>query len=269
MRLQWPYVRFALIHLACLGAIWTGVSGWSLLLGAAVYAVLMFGVTAGYHRYFSHRAYKTSRPMQFVLAWLAVCSAQKGVLWWASHHRKHHKHSDTERDVHSPVQRGFWFAHVVWFLKPGLVETDHRAVKDLARHRELHWFDHYYYVPPVLAGLAIGLVGGWEAFFVGFVWPLVACWHATFTINSLAHIWGRRTYDTKDHSRNNLVLALLTHGEGWHNNHHHYQLSCRQGFRWYQVDVTWYVLRVMAALRLVWDLREPPGHVLQRTRQAT
>lgn len=243
------------------------VKYWSwrgLALAIVVYFVRMFWVTAAYHRYFSHRSFKTSRPFQFVLAVLAQSAAQRGVIWWASHHRWHHKHSDTRKDVHSAGLRGFWYAHVGWILSDEWSDTDLTGVADLMRYPELRFLNHTLIsiVPTVTLALAFLLIGGMPGLIWGFMVSTVLLWHGSFSINSLAHLFGRRRYATSDDSRNNWFLALLTTGEGWHNNHHHYQSSANQGFTWWQIDVTFYLLRMMAAVGLVWDLRRPPPEVI-------
>jgi stearoyl-CoA desaturase (Delta-9 desaturase) len=249
---------FLLVHLACFAAFLTDVTGPALLLGGTLYLVRMFAITAGYHRYFSHRAFRTSRTFQFVLSFLAQTSAQKGALWWAAHHRRHHRYSDTELDVHSPVQRGFFHAHVGWIFVPRNNHTDDAAVQDLRKFEELLWLDRNPYLPAALLAAMTWLIAGWPGLVVGFCWSTVAVWHATFSINSLAHVFGGRRYVTGDDSRNNWWLALLTLGEGWHNNHHACQVSARQGFHWWEYDLTYYALRVLSWLRIVWDLRAPP-----------
>src|SRR3954469_10148223 len=259
-------IPFVLVHLACLGAIWTGVSVNALILCAALYVVRMFGVTAGFHRFFSHRSFKTSRAGQFALAWLAQSSAQRGALWWAAVHRHHHRHSDTELDVHSPRQRGFLYSHVGWIFDRRNEETEMDAVPDLTRYRELVWLERFPLVPAVLLGIACFVLGGWTALVVGFFWSTVLLYHGTFFINSLAHVTGKQRYVTGDDSRNNWWLALITLGEGWHNNHHAYQRSTRQGFRWWEVDPTFYALKAMSWLGLVWDLGEPPVEVVRNER---
>ncbi len=256
-------IPFVLAHLACLAAIWTGVHTTDLIIAAGLYALRMFGVSAGYHRYFAHRSFKTSRAFAFFLGFLAQSSAQRGILWWAGNHRQHHRFSDTDNDVHSPVLRGFWHAHLGWFFTEKHRDTDLAAVPDLAEYPELVWLDRHTYLPAVLTGLVVWLMAGWSGLVVGFLWSTVVLWHATFSINSLAHVVGRRRYVTGDHSRNNLWLALLTFGEGWHNNHHHYQSAARQGFRWYEIDVSYYLLKALAAAGLVWDLRSPPAPVVR------
>jgi stearoyl-CoA desaturase (delta-9 desaturase) len=264
-------IPFVLAHLACLAAIWTGVHTTDLIIAAGLYALRMFAVSAGYHRYFAHRSFKTSRAFAFFLGFLAQSSAQRGILWWAGNHRQHHRFSDTDNDVHSPVLRGFWHAHLGWFFTEKHRDTDLAAVPDLAEYPELVWLDRHTYLPAVLTGLVVWLMAGWSGLVVGFLWSTVVLWHATFSINSLAHVVGRRRYVTGDHSRNNLWLALLTFGEGWHNNHHHYQSAARQGFRWYEIDVSYYLLKALAAAGLVWDLRSPPAPVVrseQRLRRA-
>jgi stearoyl-CoA desaturase (delta-9 desaturase) len=256
-------IAFLLIHLGCFAVFWTGLTPRAVELGLVLYLLRIFAVGAGYHRYFAHRAFRTSRVFQFCLAFLAQTSAQRGILWWAAKHRRHHKHSDTEFDVHSPVQRGFLYAHVGWIFVPRNNDTDYAAVRDLARYKELLWLDRHPYLPAVLLAVATWLIAGWPGLVVGFCWSTVALWHATFCINSLAHVIGRRRYVTGDESRNNWLLALLTMGEGWHNNHHAYQVSVRQGFRWWEYDPTYYALRALSWLGLVWDLRVPPKAVVR------
>ena len=254
---------FLLLHLACFAAFWTGVTPRAVVLGVVLYLVRIFAIGAGYHRYFSHRAFRTGRVFQFVLAFLAQTSAQRGILWWASKHRRHHKYSDTELDVHSPVQRGFLYAHVGWIFVPRNNDTDYAMVRDLTRYKELVWLDRQPYLPAILLGVAAWLIAGWPGLVVGFCWSTVVLWHATFTINSLAHVVGRRRYVTGDESRNNWLLALLTMGEGWHNNHHAYQVSVRQGFRWWEFDPTYYALRALSWVGIVWDLHVPPKAVVR------
>jgi len=253
------------LHLAALTAVFTGVSWKGLLLCAFLYAIRMFGVTAGYHRYFSHRTYKMGRVMQFLMAVLAQSSGQKGVLWWSANHRHHHKYSDQEEDIHSPVRKGFWYSHVGWILSGKHERTRVELVKDLAKYPELLWLDKNAIAFTWLLGLACWLVGGWEGFVVGFVWSTVLLWHGTFTINSLSHVFGSRRFETTDTSKNNWLLALITLGEGWHNNHHYFAASARQGFRWWEVDFTYYALVALSRVGLVWDLRQPPKHLVDGT----
>jgi stearoyl-CoA desaturase (Delta-9 desaturase) len=256
-------IPFILVHLACGAALWTGVSWQAAALCAALYWLRMFAITAGYHRYFSHRAYATGRGFQFLLACLAQSTAQKSVLWWAAKHRHHHLHSDTAQDPHSPRQGGFFHSHIGWIFDRRHDATDLVKVEDLARFPELRWLHKYEAVPPiVLAGLC-WLIAGWPGLIVGFCWSTALVYHATFSINSLAHVHGARRYVTGDDSRNNPVLAVLTMGEGWHNNHHAYQSSARQGFRWWELDATYYALRALAGVGVVWDLKAPPPAVLR------
>jgi stearoyl-CoA desaturase (delta-9 desaturase) len=232
-------------------------------LALALYMLRLFAIGAGYHRYFAHRAFSTSRICQFVLAFLAQTSAQRGILWWASHHRNHHRYSDTTDDVHSPVQSGFFYSHLGWIFVPRNDSTDYSAVRDLARYKELIWLDRHPYLPAALLASATWLIAGWPGLAIGFCWSTVAVWHATFCINSLAHVVGRQRYVTGDQSRNNWLLALLTMGEGWHNNHHAYQASVRQGFRWWEFDLTYYVLSMLSRLGIVWNLHLPPQAVIR------
>jgi stearoyl-CoA desaturase (delta-9 desaturase) len=255
------------IHvIAVVGAIayfsWTGV-----LLAIASYFVRMVLVTAAYHRYFSHRAFKTSRAFQFLLALGAQSSAQKGVLWWAGHHRHHHKYSDGAQDIHSVKRSGFWHSHVGWILGPDWDHTNQAMISDLTKFRELRFLNHgaVALLPAVALAAAFLWLGGTHAFIWGFLVSTVLLWHGSFSINSLSHMFGKRRYETTDDSRNNWALAILTTGEGWHNNHHHYQSSANQGFRWWEIDVTFYVLRVLELFGFIWDLRRPPKAVVSGT----
>ncbi|MES5813460.1 acyl-CoA desaturase [Pseudoxanthomonas sp. Soil82] len=277
-RIDWlRAVPFVALHAGCLGVLWVGISPVAVAVAALLYAVRMFAITGFYHRYFSHRAFRTSRPLQALAAIVGASAVQRGPLWWAAHHRHHHRHADTVDDPHSPRERGFLWSHVGWFLTDEAFATDYRRVQDLAGYPELRWLDRYDVVVPALLAAATYALGwtlervapglgtdGPQMLVWGFFVSTVVLFHATVTINSLAHRYGRRRFDTRDDSRNNAWLALLTFGEGWHNNHHFYPGSARQGFRWYEVDLTWYGLRLLQALGLVWDLRPVPAWVLAK-----
>ncbi len=265
---------FVAIHAACLGAFATGVSATAVTVAVLLFVVRMFAITAFYHRYFSHRAFRTSRAAQFVFALLGASAVQRGPLWWAAHHRHHHTHADRPDDCHSPVEHGFLWSHCGWFLARENFATRIALVPDLARFPELRWLDRYDAAVPVALALALyalgawlertapGLgTGGWQLLVWGFCISTVALWHSTFAINSFAHRFGSRRYATRDASRNNVWLALLTLGEGWHNNHHRYPAAARQGFYWWEVDVSWYGLRLLAALGIVSDLRPVPAAI--------
>lgn len=280
-RIDWTRaLPFALLHAGCLGVLWTGVSPVALAVAAALYAVRMFALTGFYHRYFSHRTFRTSRGMQWVFAVLGASCAQRGPLWWAAHHRHHHRHADDEQDLHSPARHGFWWSHMGWFLTPRAFATDMARVPDLRRYPELRWLDRFDAAVPVALALACYALGavlerlapglgtsGPQMMVWGFFISTVVLFHATVTINSLAHRYGKRRYDTLDDSRNNAWLALLTFGEGWHNNHHFYPGSARQGFRRREIDITWYGLRLLAAAGLIWDLKPVPAWVLARAKE--
>ena len=261
----WDLIPFLSIHVMCVWAFYTGIRPEWVLLAVGSYYVRMFGVTAGYHRYFSHRSYKTGRVFQFLLAFLAMTSAQKGVLWWAAHHRHHHRYSDQESDVHSPSQRGFWSAHVGWMLSKESAPTEFKRVKDLSRYPELHFLNKYHYIPPVLYALLIYTLWGFPGLVWGFFISTTALYHCTFFINSLTHMVGRTRYRSNDESKNSFVLALLCCGEGWHNNHHHYQSAVNQGWFWWEVDLSYYALSVLSWLGIVWDLRKPPAKIKAAT----
>jgi stearoyl-CoA desaturase (delta-9 desaturase) len=260
---------FVLLHVACLGALFTGAPWPALALCFGTYFVRMFGITGAYHRYYAHRSYRTSRVFQFVLAWLGCSALQKGPLWWAAHHRNHHRFSDEEDDPHSPHTTSFWWSHVGWVLSDDHTYTPWSAIRDWSRYPELRWLDRNHWVPGValavfcyLFGVWTG-VGGWTCLVWGFVVSTVLLYHAVFSVNSLCHLWGRRRYDTGDNSRNNLFVALITLGEGWHNNHHHYQSAANQGFFWWEIDISYYLLRLFALFGLVWDVRRPGEKVLR------
>lgn len=249
------------VHVACIAAFFMKFQWSYLAVCLALYYTRMFFITAGYHRYFSHRSFKTSRAFQFVMAVLGTSSTQKGVLWWAAHHRHHHRHSDTEEDLHSPSARGFLWSHIGWILSDRYNATRTELVPDLAKYPELRWLNRYHLVPPIALGATLFLAGGWGMLIWGFCISTVILWHSSFSINSLMHLIGKRRYATTDTSRNSAILALVTMGEGWHNNHHYYMASTRQGFFWWEIDITYYVLKVLSWFRIVWDLREPPPHV--------
>ena len=257
------------LHLACLAVLFLGVNVTDLLLLATTYLVRMFGITGVYHRYFSHRSYKTSRVGQFLLACIGCSALQKGPLWWAGHHRQHHRYSDTPNDPHSPLATSFWWAHVGWILSDEHTETPAKDVRDWVRYPELRWLDQNHWIPGILLAVACFLIGGWSGFVWGFIVSTVAVYHATFSINSVSHLFGKRRYATTDDSRNNWVLALLTLGEGWHNNHHHYQSSANQGFFWWEIDISFLALRFLSLFGLVWDLRRPGAKVLNYRRIGT
>jgi stearoyl-CoA desaturase (delta-9 desaturase) len=271
---------FIALHAACISVAWVGVSPFALVATGVLYMVRMFAVTAFYHRYFSHRTFRTSRALQFVFAVIAATSVQRGPLWWAAHHRNHHLHADAVGDPHSPALRGFFWSHMGWFLTPGGFQTDWRRIPDLMRYPELRWLDRFDIFAPVLLAAGLYALGTWlsghaprlgtsgpQLLVWGFCISTVVLFHATVTINSLAHRFGTRRFATRDASRNNFWLALLTFGEGWHNNHHFYPGSARQGFRWWEIDITYYGLKLMELCGLVHNLRPVPARVLsQRSR---
>ncbi len=224
----------------------------------ASYTLRMFAITAGFHRYFSHKSYRLSRVPQFLLALLGQTAAQKGVLWWASNHRHHHKYSDTPEDIHSPKQDGFWWSHIGWILSGQYDATDFSRIPDLAKFPELRWLDRNQYAATMLYGFLCWAFFGWTGLVWGYFVATVFLWHGTFAINSIMHVFGRRVFPTTDTSRNSMILALVTMGEGWHNNHHFYPSSAAQGFRWWQLDASFYVLWLGEKLGVVKGLRRAP-----------
>jgi stearoyl-CoA desaturase (Delta-9 desaturase) len=274
-RIEWlrmlPYIG---VHVMCLGVIWVGVSTTAVIAAIAMYALRMVAITGFYHRYFSHKAFRTSRVVQFVFAALGSSAVQRGPLWWAAHHRHHHSHSDQPDDSHSPVHEGFWWSHSGWFMTRKNFPTRFELVPDLAKFRELRFLDRFDVLMPVVLAVALFYFGkllnylapqlgtsGPQMLIWGFFVSTVALYHGTFTINSLAHVFGKRRYATRDQSRNNWLLAIITFGEGWHNNHHHFPGSVRQGFYWWEIDITYYVLRSLSMLGLIWDLKTVPARI--------
>ena len=258
---------FFLIHLLAFGSIWTGITPAAAICCAVLYFVRMFAVTGVYHRYFSHRTYKTSRFFQFCLAFLAQTSAQRGALWWAAHHRHHHRYSDQPEDLHSVANDGFWYSHMLWIFDDGNQATDYNRIRDFARFPELRFLNKYYLLPPIALGTLVFFTLGASGLFFGFFASTVLLWHGTFTINSLSHVFGNKRFNTTDHSRNNWLLAIVTMGEGWHNNHHRYSGSTRQGFYWYEYDITYYILKALSFVGLVWKLSPVPESVLEEGRE--
>jgi stearoyl-CoA desaturase (delta-9 desaturase) len=261
-------IPFLGLHVGCLGVIWVGWSWIAVGTAAALYFLRMFAITAFYHRYFSHRTFKTSRVAQLLFAVLGNLAVQRGPLWWAAHHRHHHLHSDEEEDVHSPHQHGLYWSHCGWITSRANFPTRRQFVKDLVQFPELRFLDRFDSLIPILLAVFLYFLGygldrywpemgtsGTQMLVWAFFISTVVLFHGTFLINSLAHMIGKQRFDTNDESRNSLVLALITLGEGWHNNHHRFPSSVRQGLYWWEVDVTYYLLLCLARLGVIWDLR--------------
>jgi len=264
---QLSFVIYWSVHAGCLAALFLGVGAVEITTCLGLFWLRMFGITGGYHRYFSHRTYKTGRVFQFVLALLGCMSAQKGPLWWAAGHRRHHKYSDEPGDMHSP-RAGIWYSHQAWIFDDQWGETELDRIPDFARYPELVWLNRWHVVPPALLAAGLYAAGGASLLVWGFCISTTMLWHSTYSINSLAHLFGSQRYDTGDDSRNNLWLALLTLGEGWHNNHHRYMAAARNGFFWWEIDITYYTLRVLEKFGVVWSLRMPPSHLLESEARA-
>lgn len=269
-------IPFLMVNLAALSVFWVGVSKIAVTVCIALYVIRMFGITAGYHRYFSHRSYKTSRFFQFILAWIGCSAAQTGPLWWAAHHRHHHRYADQDNDVHSPIKESFWFAHLGWIFCEKNWKTDFNRVKDFAKFPELHWLNRNHYIAPFSLAVAVFFFGlacekyfpslgtnRWQMLSWGFFLSTFCTYHATFTINSLMHLMGKKRFNTTDESKNSFILAILTLGEGWHNNHHFYQASERQGMVWWEIDISHYILKTLSFFGIVWDLNTYPKRILE------
>ncbi len=267
-RFNWQWAApFIGIHVAALGAFWTGFTSTAVIICVSLYALRVFAITAGFHRYFAHRSFKTGRVFQFVLAFLGGASLQRGALWWAAKHREHHRFSDQPEDAHSPRQYGFWDSHIGWIFRDARQQADLALIPEMTKYPELMWLNKYHMVPGMVLGTLSFLIGGLPGFFAGFLLSTVLVYHATFLVNSLAHVVGRQRYLTGDDSRNCWWIALLTFGEGWHNNHHYYAASARQGFRWYELDITYLILKLLARFGIVWDLQAPPEQVVSGERR--
>ena len=263
------------LHLGCLGVFWVGWSRTAVIVSLTLYIVRMFAITGFYHRYFSHKTFKTNRQWQFVFGLMGNASVQRGPLWWAAHHRHHHRHTDTVQDVHSPSQHGFWWSHIGWMTSKANFPTKMTYVKDWAKYPELRWLNRFDTVVPILLAISLYVFGdllerfapqlgtnGWQLVVWGFFISTTVLLHATVTINSFDHMYGTRRYDTPDTSRNNALLSLITLGEGWHNNHHHYAVTARQGFYWWEIDITYYLLVLMSWLGIIRELRPVPEHII-------
>ncbi|MDP8567803.1 acyl-CoA desaturase [Methylophilus aquaticus] len=273
----WRVFPFVLLHIALFGLLWVGWSPFAVGFAIVMYLIRMFAITGFYHRYFAHKTFQTSRFGQFLFGLIGATAVQRGPLWWAAHHRAHHVHADQAEDIHSPHQHGFLWSHLGWFLSHANFHTRLDRVKELAKFPELRLLDRFDSLMPLLLAVAIYALGtllestapaletnGLQLLEWGFVISTIALYHATFCVNSLAHVWGSRRYQTRDHSRNNLLIALLTLGEGWHNNHHHFPGSAKQGFYWWEIDFTYYGLRLLAAMGIIWNVKRVPVHVREQ-----
>ncbi len=273
-RSEWlRVIPFGLVHLTCFAVFWVGWSPVAIGVALAAYSVRMFAITGFYHRYFSHRTFSTSRAAQFIFALIGNSALQRGPLWWAAHHRHHHRYSDQPGDPHSPHQHGFIWSHVLWITSRENFPTDLNAVRDLARFPELRFLNRFDFIVPVALGIGMYFLGenltaygtnGWQMVVWGFFISTIVLFHATCTINSLAHQFGSRRFNTSEGSRNNFWLALITFGEGWHNNHHYYPGASRQGFYWWEIDLTYWGLKVLSWLGIIWNLRPVPDRVYAR-----
>jgi len=249
-------IVFLTFHLLWILAFWSGASTGALCFATASYFVILFGVFAGFHRYFSHRTFKTSRVFQFLLALLGTLSLQKGVLHWAANHRVHHKYSDKPGDIHSPIINTLYWAHMGWIMSDDHNETKWDKIKDFSKFPELVWLNKNF----------VGIYVTWCAsvlFGLGFDYLVWGCfintlvsWHVVFFVNSIMHVWGSRDHDTGDQSRNNIWLTIPLMGENWHNNHHHKPNSASVWFKWYQVDLTFIALAALEKIGLIWDVKK-------------
>lgn len=259
----WIVQASALLVFA-VGFTWPLVGLW-----AASHFVRAIGLTLAFHRHFAHRAFEMHRAARFCWTWTGTAAMQKGPLWWAGHHVNHHRFADRAGDPHSPLVSGFYYAHVGWFLddaRHDRLESSNPVMRDFSTAPEIVWLDRYFFVPPLLLALAMFLIGGMPWLVWGFCLPTVTLSHATFAINTVNHMFGSRRFETIDDSRNNPLTALFAVGEGWHNNHHRYQRAARNGFYWWELDPTWYVIKAMSLLGLAWGLQPVPARIYDEAR---
>jgi len=273
-------IPFIFLHAGCLGVIWVGWSWFAVWTAVALYFIRMFAVTGIYHRYFSHKTYRTSRFGQFLLALLGATAVQRGALWWAYHHRDHHKHSDGPEDVHSPHVHGFLWSHIGWITSRRNFPTDYSKIPDLAKFPELVFLNRFDWLVPVLLAVSLFGAGAWlesaaptlgvtagQLLVWGFFISTTALFHGTASINSFTHLWGKRRFNTTDDSRNSFILAIVCLGEGWHNNHHRYQSSTRNGFYWWEIDITYYGLKALSWTGFIWGLKPVPKSIYEEAAQ--
>ena len=263
-RIRWPeFLGIAGLHLVCVFAPWT--FSWSAL-GVALFlywAVCGLGISMGYHRLLTHRGFETSGAFRYVLATLGTMNFQGGPVGWVGTHRIHHRDSDTENDPHSP-RHGFLWAHLLWCLAHDPLGRRRKAAAlDLGRERGMVWLDKWFWVPQAVLAAVLYLLGGWSWVVWGVGVRTVFTYHATWLVNSASHTWGYRNFETKDDSRNNWWVALISWGEGWHNNHHAHQRSARHGMRWFEIDATYWSLRLLAWLRVVRNVYAPGPDLLR------
>jgi stearoyl-CoA desaturase (delta-9 desaturase) len=243
---------------------WAFIALW-----AASHFLRAIGLTLAFHRYFAHRAFKMNRVARFVWAFIGTAAMQKGPLWWAGHHVNHHRFADREGDPHSPMVSGVYYAHIGWFLndtKYDSVEASNPVIRDFSKVPEIAWLEKYFFFPPLALAIGMFLIGGMPWLVWGFCLPTMTLAHATFAINTVNHMFGSRRFETVDESRNNPLTAFFAVGEGWHNNHHRYQRAARNGFYWWELDLTWYVIRAMAVLGIASDVQPVPARIYEEAR---
>lgn len=256
----WSLAPMIAVHVGAIGVLFVAGT-WADWITLAVVAYLRGLIsTIGYHRFFAHRSFKTSRVAQFFLASACCANLQQGPMWWAAYHRHHHRYSDEPGDVHSPHHGGFWWAYCGWLFIP--LQPQWEQVRDLRRFPELVLLERFWQIPGILLAVTFWLIGGWSLLCIGFCLSAVLSFQLTFVVNTLGHLIGSRRYPTPDHSTNSFLLALMSLGDGWHNNHHHYPHTAQAGFFWWEVDGAFRVIRVFERLGIIWDVRRVPDHKL-------
>jgi len=253
-------IAMAGFHVGALAAFAVPDTG-AILTAVILYcAAGMLGIGMGYHRLLTHRGYKTFTWLEYVLTWCGTLALEGGPIFWVATHRIHHQHSDREGDPHTP-REGTWWAHAGWIISGEGLHHDAavlaKYVPDLARDRVHVWLSTWHWTSNVLVGIALLAYGGIPYVLWGIFLRTTVGLHATWLVNSATHKWGSRRFATRDDSTNNWWVALLTFGEGWHNNHHAHPTSARHGLAWYEIDCNWLGIRALQSLGLVWDIKQP------------
>ncbi len=257
--INWDTLFFVTVfHILAIWALFT--FSWSNFLAAFImwWTAGSFGIGLGYHRQLTHRSFKTPKWLEYFFAFCGTLAVQSGAIKWVTTHRIHHAHTETDNDPHSPRNGTYW-AHIGWIFQGTSQEHDEATIKryspDLIKDKVHVFLSKYYWVSSVIAGAVLFAIGGWSMVLWGVFARVVFGWHMTWLVNSATHLWGTRRFETRDDSTNNGLIAAVTFGEGWHNNHHAQPSSARHGLAWYEVDVNWITIWLLEKVGLATDIR--------------